>query len=89
MTVKRIASPRKYIGLSTDTKPVTDTTDAIPSGSEFYEFDSGILYQWTAYEWIAVSTGTLLDDRQLNTLREILVELRDLNELHREVVARI
>ena len=43
MTVKTIVTPRKFIGLSTDTKP-TDGATAVRPGSTFYETDTFDMY---------------------------------------------
>lgn len=44
MAVRTIAQPRKYIGLSTDTKPTEASNSAVREGSTFYEYDTNLLY---------------------------------------------
>lgn len=46
MAVTRIATPHRYVGLSTDVKP----TDA-PAGSRFVERDTGLTYVWDLTSW--------------------------------------
>ena len=67
MTVYRITSPKKYIGLSTDTKPTTE----IPPGSTFFEYDTGVLYVcydgtlWAAKSSVSFLQATTIDLQQV------------------------
>lgn len=44
MAVKRIVTPNKFVGLSTDTKPTQATTPRARDGDTFYEYDTGMWY---------------------------------------------
>ncbi|KKN22969.1 hypothetical protein LCGC14_0909720 [marine sediment metagenome] len=44
MAVRIVAQPRKYIGLSTDTKPTEASSSAVREGSTFYEYDTELIY---------------------------------------------
>lgn len=51
MAIERVVSKqrvKKYIGLSTETKPTID----VPVGSEFYETDTGDLYVFSGSAWV-------------------------------------
>jgi hypothetical protein len=48
MAVKLIASIKRYLGLSGDSKPTADT----PVGSTFYETDTGSTYIFDGSSWI-------------------------------------
>ena len=53
MTVKLEGSISRYIGLSTDTKPVGDFANGeiVPVGSSFLETDTGRIYRWNGAHW--------------------------------------
>ena len=85
MTVKLQTFARKYIGLSTDDKPVTDDDGTVPVGSTFYEEDRGTTATWDGYRW----GYPPLDDRVVDRLESILTELRELKELHQGIVASL
>jgi len=63
MTVIRITTIQKFIGLSTDTKPTTE----IPPGSTFYAWDTNIMYvcydgtNWTPKDIKSFVADTTLD----------------------------
>lgn len=44
MTVERIVTPNRFVGLSTDTKPTQATLPRVRAGDTFYERDTGLLY---------------------------------------------
>jgi len=48
MTVQLITSYKKYIGLSTDTKP----TSVVGIGHGFYETDTGYNFIWDGVNWV-------------------------------------
>ncbi len=48
MAVVLITNVKKYIGLSTDTKP----TNGLKIGSEFYETDTGQNWFWEGSNWV-------------------------------------
>lgn len=58
---KIVSTTRKFIGASTDTKPTTEVSDgkvavAVPIGSTFYEYDTGILYiTYDGTNWVVKS----------------------------------
>lgn len=47
MTVTRIATPHRYVGVSGDTKPET----GVPAGSTFVERDTGREFVWDGTAW--------------------------------------
>ena len=49
MSFSLITDPQEFIGLSTDEKPVEETTP----GSTFYETDTGDTYIFDGTVWIA------------------------------------
>lgn len=67
MAVLRMATIKRFIGLSSDTKP----TDDIPPGSTFYEYDTGILFlcydgtNWTPKSATSFIQATTIDLNQL------------------------
>lgn len=87
MTVKLIGFSQKYIGESTDVKPVTGGANlispinplgTIPQGSTFYEGDTGRTATWNGYRWTYPPTDAIVADR----LDAIIAELREMKELH-------
>ncbi len=53
MAVRIVAQPRKFIGLSTDTKPVEATGSAVREGSTFYEYDTELTYiTYDSTNWV-------------------------------------
>lgn len=82
MAVTLETSNRRYIGASTDTKPVllADTAGdkPIPAGSSFLENDTGKIFRWDGVEWKHYEAPI---DEQLQTLQMILVELTELRQL--------
>jgi len=56
MTVQEEYVIRRYIGLSTDVKPVSSD---VLVGSTFWESDTGFSYSWTGTEWAMHATPTL------------------------------
>jgi len=53
MSVERVAYYQKYIGLSSDEKPIVDESVDISllPGAEFYETDTNNSYVWNGTEW--------------------------------------
>lgn len=74
MAVQKMATIKRWIGLSTDTKPVA-ATSAVPVGSTFYEYDTKLCYitydgtNWTPYEY-SLSTVNVSVNRDLPYLTE-------------------
>src|SRR3990170_6815712 len=56
MTYNLITTIKRYIGLSTDSKPTTDP----PAGSTFWEHDTNILYKYNGSSWIPFHVGSLV-----------------------------
>ena len=76
---------KRYIGVSTDTKPrpgIQDgdgnllTTVDVPAGSSFMESNTGRIYRWSGSEW-TYSAGV---DGQAMVLEAILVELTQIRQ---------
>lgn len=67
MTVTWITSIKKFVGLSTDTKPTT----GIPAGSTFYEYDTGVLFicydgtNWSPKSASSFNQATTIDLQQV------------------------
>src|SRR5262245_19397262 len=80
MAVKLEGSIKRWIGISSDTKPFIGTNpdgttlnaSDIPPGSSFLESDTGIVYRWTGTAWVSPQA----DDRVLELLRQILDEAK-------------
>ena len=83
MTVKLQNTTYRYIGLSTDEKPVPTgegegSSEAkqmdlvLPPGSSFLENDTGKIYRWDGKSW----RYTAQEDDQSQLLVAILLELR-------------
>ena len=52
MAVTEITVVRKWVGLSTDTKPTAASMgDEAYIGNEFYEMDTGYNFIWNGTEW--------------------------------------
>lgn len=74
MTVYRISSTKKFIGLSTDTKP----TSEIPPGSTFFEYDTGVMFVcydgtlWTAKSSVSFLQATTIDLQQVAGAYDLL-----------------
>lgn len=87
MAVRLEGPIRRYIGLSTDDKPVlglqfdgsTIAASDLPSASSFLETDTGLIYRWNGADtWTLAAAGT---DEQLSVLQAILIEITQLREL--------
>ena len=87
MTVRLEGPIHRYIGLSTDEKPVpglqygggTITDADLPSGSSFLESDTWLIYRWNGSDtW---TLPALEPDPQLAALQEILVALTKISEI--------
>jgi hypothetical protein len=90
MTATRTSFSHKYVGLSTDVKPVTGGPDAdgnslgtIPVGSVFHETDTGNIATYDGYVWRI--TDREMDSRVLDRLDAIIEQLKALNDLHSAV----
>ncbi len=62
MAVKRLVTPERFIGISTDTKP-TDGATSVRPGATFLEYDTGLLYiTYDGTNWVVkpeLTAGTL------------------------------
>lgn len=65
---------KRFVGLSTDTKPSSTPTNTIPAGSSFLESDTGRIARFTGLEWRIAD----LDTTQTELLAAILMELKRL-----------
>lgn len=74
--VKLESVTRRYIGLSTDTKPVSPSDEVTP-GSSFLESDTGKIYRWNGQEWLCPPADT----EALEISRAMLLELGQIREL--------
>ena len=94
MTVLLEGSIKRWIGLSTDTKPAPGQTQFdprlntsnvlvaadIPVGSSFLEQDTGLIYRWNGLDaWARSSPAE--PSEQLYVLEALLVELTQLRQL--------
>ncbi len=52
MAVTNVESINRFIGLSTDTKPVVTTGLSLDVGASFIETDTGTTYIWNGYAWL-------------------------------------
>ena len=87
MAVRLEGSIKRYIGLSSDTKPVlgwqpdgsTLTGADLPAGSSFLETDTGRIYRWDgASAWTLPILGP---DDQLYVLQALLSEVTQLRQI--------
>ena len=86
MTVRLEGPIRRYIGLSTDVKPIIgiqsdgstiEVTD-LPAGSSFMEPDTGRIYRWDGATWTLPAPG---GDEQLYVLQALLIEITQLRQM--------
>ena len=78
MTGRLEGSIRRYIGLSTDAKPVGfigTESDPLPAGSSFLETATGDIYRWNGAIWTAHQ-----DNVTAEWLSLIYLEMRQLRE---------
>ena len=74
MAVKKIATISRWIGISTDTKPVAATSD-VPIGSTFHEYDTKLTYitydgtNWAPLEY-TLGTVNVASNRDMPWLTE-------------------
>lgn len=67
-----INHPRKHIGLSTDTKPTEAANSPIPSGSTFYEYDTGILFiTYDGTNWVTKVGSPSGASLEVSTTQEV------------------
>lgn len=85
MAIQQIGFLRSYIGLSSDTKPVTTLSDTIPPGSMLRLTDSEQILTWDGYRW----TVPRVQNDVAGRLDLILEELKAIRELHENVVTSL
>jgi hypothetical protein len=81
MAVRLETTIKRFIGLSTDDKPIE--TD-MPAGSSFLESDTGDIYRWDGESWKCGSaTNAELAESDANTvtLSYMLIELVRIREI--------
>jgi len=84
MAVSQFPNYRKWVGLSTDTKPLhTDYTLKVKNGDEFLEIDTGknYVYNLTGTAWVEITQSLSVSDLQIGA-----VELKNATSDDRVVV---
>lgn len=83
MTVKLETSIKRYTGVSRDKKPVPYSLggtmkegQALPTGSVFYEVDTGKEARWDGAEWVSQPSVPALLGEVIKQLEEIGTLLR-------------
>ena len=84
MAVKLEGTIKRFIGLSTDTKPsvglnldgLTLTALDLPPGSSFLETDTGRIWRYNSLEWVI----HVPENEQAEYLQAILFELASIKE---------
>ena len=84
MAVKLEGTIKRFIGLSTDTKPsvglnldgLTLTALDLPPGSSFLETDTGRIWRYNSLEWVI----HVPENEQAEYLQAILFELASIRE---------
>lgn len=85
MTVRLEGVIRRYIGLSTDIKPVLGVQadgspiapNDLPAGSSFLESDTGAIYRWTGEAWSRAPA----DNEELYVLEALLVVVSEIHQM--------
>jgi hypothetical protein len=77
---------RGYIGLSTDEKPISTTSQTIPQGSTFEEVDTGRIAVYDGRNWFVRKTT---DERVVELLEELLQETKATREAFELFVANL
>lgn len=91
MAVRLEGTTRRYIGLSTDEKPVPGyqldgsriAGQDLPAGSSFLERDTGRILRWDGESWTYPQPT---DETQTEILQLLYVEMHALRELIERVV---
>lgn len=91
--VKLEGSIKRFIGLSSDTKPEREGADSfgnptgamLPPGSSFFETDTFRIARWNGIQWTYEAEDTRITDR-LDTL---IAEIRELKAVHLEFFAKV
>lgn len=84
MTVRMVATIKRFVGLSVDIKPVDDQGvdgERVYDGSTFLEEDTGNLYGYAGGEWSLKTEGNIaLRLENKLQLTELLAEAKKANE---------
>lgn len=91
MAVKLESTIKRYIGLSTDTKPRVGVAfdgyvvlaNDLPAGSSFLESDTGRIYRWDGSDWAYASADGSEEARHeemISMMSAVCLELRLLRE---------
>ena len=83
MTVKQETNTKRYVGLSSDSKPLPEPSGGGPvAGSTFLESDTGRLARFNGKEWFFADVdGSGKTNELLNAIYEELHRLRVVTEL--------
>lgn len=88
MTVQLVTNIKKWIGTSSDVKPISTASSLIPPGSTFLESDTGDMYRFDSSEWIRAELDKEASEENRSLLlTAILLELQKLNERFELVTA--
>ena len=87
MTVRLEGAIKRYLGLSTDTKPAlgyqsdgsTIAATDLPAGSSFMETDTGRIYRWNGSDSWTMAVAEA--DEHLYVLQAMLVEITQLRQM--------
>lgn len=74
MAVKLEGTIRRYIGQSTDDKPMPDVGENFAAGSSFMETDTGTIYRYDGAAWRAAT----IDDELAQIMAVIVVQLDEM-----------
>lgn len=66
---------KRWVGLSTDTKPQPNADSTIPAGSSFLESDTGHIFRWNGDQWQYPEDNM----NELDALRAILFRLENID----------
>lgn len=83
MTVRMVATIKRFVGHSKDIKPVDDLTvdgSRVYDGSTFLEEDTGNLYGYAGGKWLLKTEGYALRLENKLQLTELLAEAKKANE---------
>ena len=77
MAVKLEGTIKRYLGLSTDTKPMPEVGESIAAGSSFMETDTGAIYRFDGTAWRAAAS----DDEVAQLLVLIAGQLEEIKTI--------
>jgi len=79
MTVKRVVTPEKYIGLSTDTPP-TDGATPVRSGATFYEYNTGNMYiTYDGTNWVLKEDALKVIQTELKAITTVAADIQSVS----------